>query len=132
MPVISSKSIPCLIERIKLALSRGEDHPRTGLFDSTHKILTDVQGHKDLFLSAGYEVIEEYRKLFGPFGITGEWETLNSATTMNGSYKSKLMKFVTEHIIAFLAHPLSHEKRTELVQKLLTCQGLYVIRPVRS
>lgn len=130
MPVISSKSIPCFIERLKLALSRRENRPRTGLFDITHKILTNIEGHKEIFELAGYEVIEEYRKLFGPFGITGDWSTPELTVRRKGSYKARLLQFVTKSIIAYLAHPLSYEKRIQLVQQLFAYQGLYVIGPL--
>ncbi len=124
MPIISKVSIPTYTQGIPI-LFKGK-RPETGLFDRTHKILTDTDGHKAIFSEAGYDVVEEYRANWID-GVTGEWEDMDQREYAD-QLKGKLFKALGWHILPRLRHPFNEERRDETIDHLTSRQALYVLQ----
>lgn len=141
MPIIEPTSIPYWKERLAMLADKNR-RPLTGLLDRTHIILEGPEGHKRIFEEAGCRVVKEFRTNWYE-GVTGEeWEW--KAEKLNEDKSNKRNKrsmerrikdrahWVNAHIsykvIPYAIAPNNQEKRREITDKILSVQGLYLLR----
>lgn len=129
MPIISPFTLPTLIEAYKWKQER--KRPLTGLFDRTHEILTDRNGHLALFKAAGYCVKQEYYTNWMN-GISGTWTTVeipkNSNVKPDKEDKAiEYMKLLGYRMIPKAIHPFDVNKRQLMRSKIMAYQGMYVL-----
>lgn len=130
MPNISPYSIHTLKEGASVL--KNKQRPKTGLFDRTHKIFTDLQGHKKLFEEAGYDVKEQFVTNWGE-GVSGEnWEwksefdDLTKGLESSKKYKAyKLLQKIGVQIVKGVKRVDEDEAR----MIVSGYQGLYVLSP---
>ena len=117
-------TIPCLFEASSM-IARGR-RPKTGLFDRTHHILTDIKGHKKLFKESGWQVVEQYSTNHFE-GVTGEWKTVQPKPQA-GTLAEQVVKKLTMSGMPKLLFPGNLDRQEQIKDRLLTYQGLYVLK----
>jgi hypothetical protein len=127
MPIIDFTKITTWYEFLYIPFHLGQ-RPATGLFDRTHKILTDQKGCREIFKEAGFQLINEYAT--NSFtGITGKWKTFNYEMVPWKLYKqTKYIKFLAS-FLSYIFHPLSKTKRDAFRIKVTEHRGFFVIKP---
>lgn len=119
------EGLPALIKR---------ERPETRLWDRTHKILTDIRGHKELFDAAGYEVVrmETTREILGEQPVTGKWDWMSSEDDYsNREYgpRYKAYKFLSGEVMGRIASVVRNVSREEGEMISSGYQGLYLLKP---
>ena len=127
MPIISLFSLPCLKERFRM-WQHGGERPVMGLFDRTHKILTDRKGHRQIFEDAGYLVEAEYISSWR--GVTGEWETVHPVVVP--SVLRWRAKQLADVVIPAVLCPFDRSARQEVYKTIEGVQALYLLKPNRK
>lgn len=110
MPIISIYSISTVQEFLNMVLSG--KRPHTGLFDRTHHILTDKEGHEKIFNRAGFKVVDSSPILRSP----------------NNSIKGRLYGLVTEKMIPSIASMSTKISKQDITNALQAYQYMYVIK----
>lgn len=130
MPNISLFSKATVKEGMNVIANRQK--PATGLFDRTHKIFTDIEGHRNLFTEAGYEITDEFVTNWEE-GVTGndwEWKSdfKSTSTRLERSKKYRAYKLFEKLGVTFLTRVKKLDWST--AEKTVTgYQGLYVLSP---
>jgi len=110
MPIISIYSVSTAQEFLNMVLS--EKRPHTGLFDRTHHILTDKNGHEKIFNNAGFRIVDSSPILRSP----------------NSSVKGRLYGLVTEKIIPSIASAPTKILKQDITNALQAYQYMYIIK----
>jgi hypothetical protein len=124
MPIISPLSLPCIYEAIDMI--RKGCRPETGLFDRTHQILANQDGHRNIFNNAGYDI--EAEGYTAPQGIVGIEYPERQPAAM-GRKRTGLIRFLIHHAIPTIAKTISPNGDSRAIQALTAYQGLYLLAP---
>lgn len=127
MPIVDFTKITTWNEFLYIPLHLGKK-PSKGLFDRTHKILTNQKGCKQIFRDAGYQLVNEYAT--NTFtGITGKWNNFDYDKIPWKLYpQTKRIKAVAA-FLSYVVHPFSKSKRTKYQIKITEHRGFFVIKP---
>lgn len=120
MPNISILSLWTAKEFVMMV--KNGERPATGLFDATHKILTDMNGHRNIFDRGGFAVSEAYYTYED--GVSGQWETLSQR---NGHRLSKYS--IAAGIVSSLFSLGDPSRYQQLNTLSRAYQGIYVLKP---
>lgn len=131
MPIISPLSINTWMELFQ-TLKKGR-RPATGLFDRTHQILTDSNGHRRLFEEGGYEVLEDYRVVadgsvvglgcgFDPVLDNANTDLLDKGAEASNGPRTRMLRAIRNG-----SYPQALEQP---ILRTIEYQGLYVLCPI--
>jgi 2-polyprenyl-3-methyl-5-hydroxy-6-metoxy-1,4-benzoquinol methylase len=111
MPIIDWKVVTTWTAFFEKVFSFGSK--KTGLFDSTHKILKNRKYHRELLKRSGYKIVID-EVINAVNGITGHWDNLyfNRATWIH--YKTTKLNLILASLISWIVHPFSITKRISL------------------
>lgn len=124
MPVISVFSLPCIYEAISMA-KKGR-RPETGLFDRTHKILTNQNGHRSIFTEAGYDILRE--GYTSPQGVVGI-DFPEKKNAIMGKRRTGIQRLLIQRIIPKVVGAMSGTDTSVVIKTLTAYQGLYLLKP---
>lgn len=128
MPIVDWRYLNTWFEFIRAFLTFSKS--RTGLFDSTHKLLISQEKHKKIFIDAGYSTMEEYTENGAEY-LSGTWKTLDPSKISWKSEPFNLLykKRIIIGLLAFIFHPFSAKKRKDFMIRNILIRGIYVIKP---
>jgi hypothetical protein len=124
MPIISLFSLPCIYEAVQIVKCGAR--PETGLFDRTHKILTNQNGHRRIFNDSGFEIIAE--GYTSPQGIIGIDYPERQPLSM-GRHRTGLQRLMVHRVIPALIGAFSSSNESQVLQAITAYQGLYLLAP---
>lgn len=127
MPNISPFSIYTIAEGIKMI--KGMKRPEKGLFDRTHQILTDIDGHQQMFYEAGYDVMERHVTTWDE-GVTGDWDwKRNYGHRRISELKLRAYRLLAKQIAPRIMTILTNTTTSVALDTTTGYQGVYLLSP---
>lgn len=124
MPNVTPYSVCTIMEAAEVAINGGR--PEMGLFDRTHRILTDIPGHHKLFSEGGYKVEKQYINSRDE-GVSGEWEWEKQTSSDKPQLLLRAYRLLARKLAPTLASRVKGMPRDEAEELCAGYQGLYLL-----